>query len=292
MKLGKIVLPSVTTLSLLVGCNSGPSETFLGLVKKDQVGAVAPGITVHLGRMIEERTFADGQESSLRKTMEVLGNQMGFRIEASKGGSRYMPVTQYTLADVKDPSLPGLSITREGDLVVIHPDYKKDVIIESATAPREGFEKLMATATSSQDKVSAEAMLSLFGDKDAKGTVAKMETVDQETRKKKALAFETNVDRVRKDNGYAKAWFITFRLRQSTNLSAESPFWPLADALGRARTKDVIEKNPSFLATSNFWAAHGKQDTKATLVTYSMVAFQDSKGGLAKTEGWQAFKGE
>jgi hypothetical protein len=279
-------------LSALVGCDSRPSEGFLDLVRKERMGTASPEITVHLGRALEERTFAGTQESGLRKTMETLGNQMGFRVEASAGGTRYMPATRCVVVDFKDPGLPGVLISREGEVVRIRPDYRKDVIIESATTPRDGFEKLMATVTTGQDKAGAEAVLSLFGDKNAKGTVAKMEAMDQETRKKKALAFESNVDRVRKDNGYAKAWLITYRLRHATNIPNESPFWSLVDALGRARTKDVIERNPAFNVTSAFWSAHGKQDTKATLATYSVVAFQDPSGGLAKTEGWQAFKGE
>ncbi len=292
MKTVKLLLLDTIALSLAVGCTSRPSDAFLDLVKKDRIGAAVPEITIRLGRAIEERTFAGDKESSLRQAMEVLGNQMGFRIEASAGGTRYMPATQYTLVDVKDPGLPGVSIVRDGDLVRIRPNFQRDVIIESATPPKEGFEKMMAAATSTKDKASAETMLALLGDKDAKGTVAKMETMDQDTRQKKALAFETNVERVCKDNGYAKAWFVTYRLRQSTNLPAESPFWVLADALGKARTKDVIERNATFIWASAFWAARGKQDIKATLVTYSVVAFQDSKGALAKTEGWQAFKGE
>jgi hypothetical protein len=286
------ILPPTIALALLFGCASHPSEAFLDLVKKDRVGTVIPEITVHLGKVLDERTFADDKESSLRKAMEILGNRMGFRIEASKGGSRYMPAMQYTLADQKDPGLPGVSISRNGDVVKITPDYRRDLIIEAATTPRDGFEKLITTVNSSQDKATATAMLALFGDKDAKGTVTRLEEADKETRNKKARAFEANVERVRKDSGYAKAWFITYRLKQSSALPEDSPFWSLADALARARTKDVIEKNPAYLASSNFWTAHGKQDTKATLVTYSVVAFQDAKGGLAKTEGWQAFKGE
>lgn len=292
MNLGKPILPTAIALAALVGCTSRPSEAFVDLVKKDRIGTAAPEITIRLGRAIEERTFAGDKESSLRQAMEVLGNQMGVRIEASTGGTKYMPVTQYTLVDVKDPGLQGISIVRDADLVRIRPNFQRDVIIESATSPKEGFEKMMAAATSTKDKASAEAMLSLFGDKDAKGTAAKMEAMDLDTRNKKALDFETNVDRIRKDNGYAKAWFVTYRIRQSTNLPAESPFWMLVDALGKARTKDVIEKNAAFVLSSAFWTAHGKQDIKATLVTYSVVAFHDSKGALAKIEGWQAFKGE
>ena len=292
MKITKPLLQGAVTLSVLVGCGSPPSEGFLELVRKDRMGSAAPEITVRLDRAIEERAYAADKESGLRKAMETLGNQMGFRIEASTGGTRYLPVTQYALLDAKDPGLPGLSVTREGDLVRIRPDYRKDVIIDAATTPKEGFERLMATSTSSQEKAGAEAVMALLGDKDAKGTVAKLESMDQETRKRKAVAFEANVERVRRDNGYAKAWFVTYRLRHATALPAESPFWTLAEALGKARTKDVIERNPAYAGSSAFWAARGKQDIKSTLVTYSVVAFQDRDGGLAKTEGWQAFKGE
>lgn len=292
----RIPLPiplAMAALLVLAGCDSRPSDGFLDLVRKDREGSAAPEITVRLGRSLEERIFAGTQESGLRKVMETLGNQMGFRVEASTAGTRYMPSMRCVVVDVKDPGLPGVSIGKEGDVVRIRPDYRKDVIIESATTPRDGFEKMMAAAvTTGQDKAGAEALLSLIGDKDAKGTVAKMEAVDQETRKRKAQAFETNVERICKDNGYAKAWFIKFRMRSATSVPNESPFWTLVDALGKARTKDVIERNPAFNATAAFWSAHGKQDTKSTLTTYSVVAFQDSKGGLAKTEGWQAFKGD
>jgi hypothetical protein len=294
MRFTKHFMPCMTALVALTGCGSRPSEGFLDLVRQERTGAATPEITIHLGRAIEERASSGGQESGLRKAMEALGNQMGFRIEASTGGSRYLTTTRYVLADMKDPGLSGITIIREGDVVRIRPDYRREVIIESAATPRDGFEKMIATApaASAQDKAGAEAMLALFGDKDAKGTVAKIEATDQETRKRKVAAFETNVDRVRKDNGYAKAWFITYRLRHATNIPQESPFWILADALGRVRAKDVIERNPAYTATSSLWASHGKQDTKSSLTTYASVAFEDSKGHLAKTEPWLTFKGE
>lgn len=292
MKIARPLLQGTIALSVLVGCGSRPSEGFLELVRKDRMGSPPPEITVRLGRAIEERAFAGEQDSGLRKAMETLGNRMGFRIEASISGTRYLPLTRYTLVDVKDPGLPGLAVTREGDLVRVRPDYRKDVIIDAATTPKVGFERLMATSTSSQEKAGAEAMMAFLGDKDAKGTIAKLESMDQETRNRKAIAFEANVDRVRRDNGYAKAWFVTYRLRHTTALPTESPFWMLAEALGKANAKDVIERNPAYLGSSAFWAARGKQDVKSTLVTYSVVAFQDRSGGLAKTEGWQAFKGE
>ncbi len=292
MRFSQSAVSTILLFPALIGCDSRPSEAFIELVKKDREGSATPEITVRLGRALEERTFSGPKGNGLRKAMEILGNQMGFRVEASAGGTRFMPSTRCVVVDFKDPGMPGVSITREADVVRIRPDYRKDMIIESATTPREGFEKMMAAANVGQDKVGAEAMLSPLGDKDAKGTVATMEVVDRETRKRKALFFEANVDRVRMDNGFAKAWFITYRLRHATNIPGESPFWSLMDALGKARTKDVIERNPAFNATSAFWSTHGKQDTKATLATYSVVAFQDSKGGLAKTEGWLAFKGE
>ncbi len=292
MKHAQPALLAMVALFFLLGCDSHPSEGFLDLVRKDREGSLAPEIVVHLGRALEERALVGAQGTDLHKVMETLGNQMGFRIEASKGGTRYLATTRYVLADIQDPGLPGLSVTREGDVVRIRPDYRKEAIIESATTPHEGFERMVNTANPGQDKLGAEALLYLFGDKDAKSTVSKLEAVDQETRKRKATAFGTNVDRVRKDNGYAKAWFITYRLRHATNIPSDSPFWTLVDALGRARTKDVIERNTAFNGTSAFWLARGKQDTKSTLATYSVVAFQDSNGGLAKTEGWLAFKGE
>lgn len=288
----KTLLPVVISLSILMGCAPHPGGAFLDLVKKDRAGSTVPELTIKLGRPVEERNIQGDRPSSLRKVMEVLGNQMGFRIEATSIGARYMPATHYTLVDVKAPELPGLSIKREGDLVKVRPDYRREVVIEAVADPRKGFEQLIQRSASSQDKHSAEAMLSILGDKDAKGTLAKLDQMDQETRKRRINAFATNVERVRQDNGYAKAWFITYRLRQSSSLSSDSPFWALAEALNRARTGDVIEKSQGFLTASSFFAGHGKEDTKATLVTYSVVAFQDSKGGLAKTEGWQAFKGE
>ena len=292
MRIAKPILSGALALSVLTGCVSRPSEGFLDLVRKDRAGSPPPEITVRLGRAIEERAFAGEQDSGLRKVMETLGNKIGFRIEASTSGTRYLPLTRYTPVDVKDPVLPGLAVTREGDLVRIRPDYRKEVIIDAATTPKEGFERMMATYTSSQEKAGAEAVMALLGDRDAKGTVAKLESMDQETRKRKALAFEANVERVRKDNGYARAWFVTYRLRHATALPAESPFWALAEALGRVRAKDVIERNPAYLGTSAFWTGRGKQDTKSTLTTYSVVAFQDRDGGLAKTEAWPIFKGE
>ena len=287
----QIVLPGLLALALM-GCSSRPSGSFLDLVKRERAVAGVPELTIKLGKALEESRFAGDRPSSLRKAMEVLGNQMGFRIETSSSGTRYLPAAKYALVDVKAPVLPGLTITREGDLVKIRPDYRREVVIEMATSPRDGFAQLMAKATTSQERSSAEAMLSFLGDKDAKGTLAKMETMDQEARKRRIEAFAANVERVRQDNGYAKAWFVTYRLRQVSTLPADSPFWTLVDALSRARTEDVIARNQAFLAASAFLAAHGKEDTKATLATYSVVAFQDAKGGLAKTEGWQAFKGE
>lgn len=292
MRIATPILSGAIALSVLTGCASRPSEGFLDLVRKDRAGSPLPEITIRLGRAIEEGAFAGAQDSGLRKAMETLGNQMGFRIEASTGGTRYLSLTRYTPVDVKDLGLPGVAVTRDGDLVRIRPDYRKDVIIDAATTPKEGFERMMVMSTSSQEKAGAETVMALLGDKDAKGTIGKLESMDQETRKRKAIAFEANVERIRKDNGYAKAWFVTYRLRYATTLPAESPFWALAEALGKVHTKDVIERNPAYLGTSAFWAARGKQDTKSTLTTYSVVAFQDRDGGLAKTEGWQAFKGE
>lgn len=292
MKPATIAYPSLLAISALIGCSSRPSESFLDLVRRDRNLDMVPELTLKLGRVLEERTFSGDQPSSLRKTMEVLGNQMGFRIEATSSGTKFLPTTHFALVDLKAPDLPGLSIKREGDLVKIHPDYRRELVIDSATSPSEGFEQMLAKATGTQEKASAETMLTILGDKDAKGTVAKMEMMDQEARKRRVTAFAANVERVRRDNSYGKAWFITYRVRQSTELPSDSPFWALVDALGRARTGNVIEKNKAFLMASGFFSAHGKEDTKSTLVTYAVVAFQDSKGGLAKTEGWQAFKGE
>ena len=281
-------LPCLLLLAF-IGCSSKPSESFLAQFKSIQEASRVPALTVHLGRSLEVSNLSGSDR--LKMAVETLATQMGFRVEASKvRGGFFSDRTKYDFTGFQPPQFPGLSFQQEGENVRIKPSYKEEVILEWTKAPAEGFEYLAATQASSNEGL--EVGLAAMGVKDSKAMLEKLAKAGAESRKAKAKTFEENVVRAMKDNRYTKAWLVQFRKRESTDLPADSPFWKLVESLPGGSASPVVEPDAAYRMCQSFFARKGQADTKATLRTYAVVAFQDANGKCAKTEPWSTFAAE
>jgi hypothetical protein len=289
----KPYVPLVAALLLAISfaCKPKPSEALLDQVKTKLQLEEKPGFDISMG-LPAEVTYAKATE--VRTEAEILANKLGFRIEVSQGKKGFVPMTTYTLQDFKAPSLPGLSFQKAGSTVKIQADFQMDVVVESALPPKEGFETTQGKEKSAAEREKEIAEATAMGFKDAaKATDADI-AASQEKRKELANAYAKAVDLVCKDNGYKRAWFITYRRKGRSTLPENSPFWEFADAWLATGGKEgfTVIPNAALLVldqTSGWVKNHGQLKVKDSLTEYCIVAFEGTDGKLAKTDNWQAF---
>jgi hypothetical protein len=160
--------------------------------------------------------------------------------------------------------------------------------------PKEGFETTQGKEKSAAEREKEIAEATAMGFKDAaKATDADI-AASQEKRKELANAYAKAVDLVCKDNGYKRAWFITYRRKGRSTLPENSPFWEFADAWLATGGKEgfTVIPNAALLVldqTSGWVKNHGQLKVKDSLTEYCIVAFEGTDGKLAKTDNWQAF---
>jgi hypothetical protein len=291
MRLHALSVPLAIATIFLIGCNTGPSEAFLRAFRASEESKKTPALVVHLGKRVEISSFDTSANARFKAAIESLANRMGFRVEASEVKHGYFTRgTAYDLVAFQTPQLPGLTFLQESDHVTIQPDYHEELILEWAKPPKEGYETLLSDQRMGADKGSLEAGLMAMGVKDPKAMLEKLAKADEETRKAKAKGFAENIERTRKDNGYAKAWFLQFRKRETTAVPADSPWWALCEGL--SGTSPALEFNTPYRATATFWTRKGQADTKATLRTHAVIAFEGASGVCAKIEPWSTFQPE
>lgn len=283
------LLPCLLLL-LFLGCSKTPSDSFLTQAKSTLAAGKVPALVVHLHRSLE----AGGPAAAVRTkaAAEILGNQMGFRIELSTEPRHgWAPEhTRYEFTGFQAPNLSGLTFDQSGDTVRIRPSYAEQPIIEWARTPEAGYKSLFVSPVDSKEN--RELGLAAMGVKDSRQVLEKLSHASAESRQAKAKTFSDNVARAVQDNGFARAWLLQYRKREATVLPAGSPFWTLLEALLGGSAPPVVEPDVAFRACQSFFARRGQPDTKASLRTYAVIAFQDRNGNCVKTEPWTTFVGE
>jgi hypothetical protein len=220
--------------------------------------------------------------------MEILANRMGFRIEVgSRTRGWFARVTTYAFTGYTQVQLPGLSMIQAGDTVRIKPDFQLEPVLESVRTPTAGIEALIKSAPSGDE--SALAMMIAMGLKAPSGTLEAIQKDDQARKEAKVKGFLMNLDRVRRDNHYKRAWIVTYRVRYASTLPQDSPFWTLAEGLTAANSGPAFSANPAMAETAGFWARHGKEDLKGSLVAKVTIAFENAQGTLARVEPISSF---
>ena len=298
MRRSPLVPAAAVLLAFSLGCGlkpGKPNDAFLNQVKASLGSQEGPEFTVILDKV--DGTIHESKNQKLKAQIMILANQMGFRVEASSTkpfASQPLTIPHFEIQSFKNPNLPGVTFQQDGQKVLIHPDYREEIIIESALPPLEGREEDLGRAKSSAQRAQAIAEAKILGVKDAEGAVDADIAANKELKKAKAKEFADNVDRIAKDNGYKRAWYITYRTRESTSIPKDSPFWALMDAWHDAGDSQIFVLLPtrSPLVFVGFFKTHGQVDMSASLQRYSVVAFEGQDGKLAKTEPWKTFEGK
>ena len=283
-----LLLTAAAALVLVVGCKPAPSDSYVANLKTYFTDRCAkdsdPSFRVTLGTN-DGNAFDLNGNQKLRGYMEALGNNMGFRIEASQVRQGFLTVPRYALTGFNAPTLPGVTFKNDGKVVTITPDYRAQMTIESILPPEEGFAAARGKALSGAQRDQQIAAAKVLGLKDAKSAVDADIAANKEGQAEAAKKFAESVQRVCKDNSYKRAWYVSYRVKESTTVPKDSPFWKLVDAFLELKgTSDKVLASP-------FWRNHGEPDLKATLEVYNIVAFEGQDGKVAKTEPWTVFVG-
>jgi hypothetical protein len=277
-------------LLLLAGslaCKPKPSEAFIEQVKATLHTEEQPGFTLTMGLPMEGGAT---KSSDLRPLAEVMANRLGFRIEVSTPKKPSGSVT-YAFQAFKAPTLPGLTFRQDGTAVKILTDAHWDMVIESLLPPKEGFESTLGREKTAAEREKEIAEATALGLKDATTATDANITFDKEKRKEKAEAFAKAVERYCTDNGFKRAWFVTYRKKFAGTLPKDSPFWAMVDAWSKASSGQLVPlmPNAAALAHAQWLDKRGEVEVKESLTEYCLVAFEKADGTLAKTEGWKAF---
>ncbi len=283
-------------LLLLAGtlaCTPKPSEAFLEQVKATVRPQEQPGFEISTG-IPAEVTVAKASE--VRAEAEILANKLGFRIEIGHGKKGFLPTTTYSVQDFKAPTLPGLSFQKDGEAVKILADLQQEMVIESALPPKEGFLALQRRGKTSAERESEIAAAKALGIKDARNAVDAEITAQKEKVAERAESFAEAVEKIRKDNGFKRAWFVHYRIKSECAVPENSPFWELAKAWMATKGEGfTIMPNAALMVLDeqHQWVEkRGQLEVKDSLETYSVIAFEGADGKLAKTEGWKSFLAE
>ena len=280
-----LVIPVVT---LGLACRTQPSDKLLEAFRQKEQQHI-PGIMVipteDDGTLaFEEVPYNGGYNNKLREVMEVLGNDLGFRVEmhTRQVGSSFMRLTlnSYRVVSLAQKTLPGLTITQDGALWTLHPDFKDEVVIEKAVPAEKGIEQWEEES----HKADFQAL---------KGELLAESKADAA---KKVEAFQVNVARIQKDLNAKHAWWVEFRHRPSTTLPSDSPLWKLTDALIQAPAGQTQGTNSNLesmevglIPQLDFFKTKGQINLKDNLQAYICVLFEGADGSLIKAEGFQTF---
>lgn len=279
---------AVPAVLLGIACNSRPSEKLLEAFKQKEKFTL-PGLMVTKamddGMMAyDEVPYNTAYNTKLREVMEVLGNDLGFRVEVATrqtGGPFFRSnLKAYRVVSVTPKALPGLSIKQDGSIWNLLVDYKDEVVVEKATSADKGVEQWMEETRKEDFKT-------------LKGELLAASKADAA---KKVAAFQQNVGRIQKDLGAKRAWWVEFRHRPSTNLPPESPVWNLTTALLEApvvqtsgTTVPLATMSLPVLTHASFFKNKGQVNLKENLQSYVCVLFEGQDGGLLKGEGFKTF---
>ena len=281
----RIVLVCAAWLAL--GCNHRPSDAFIHQFQKLQVAGEPPTLTVHLHQSLVIPDTPDFE--NIRNAVEILANQMGFRVEAThlprKG---WIPDrTQFDFTGFQAQSLPGLNFTQEGDFVRLKPDLSQQIIVEWVKPPAEAFQAMVASQNLLTESLKGD--LAVLPRKDRLEMVEKLTKAEADLRKATVEEFMQNVARATKDSGCVRAWVIQFRQQESSSIPKDSPFWRFSAALPAGTAPPVLVSDPAYRTFQRFLAHNGKPDPKASIQTCTAVAFQDASGACIKTKPWSFF---
>lgn len=286
MRAPHLLIAGALVLGTTIGCKPRPSETFLAQVKETESKVQPPTFHRSLGAALDGNPFDQDGNQKLRAFVEVLANSMGFKVEASQVKRGFLIFPRYEFVDFQAPTMSGVSFRRDGQTVHIQPDFKVDMILESVLEPQQGYEEQQGKELSSAGRQQEIATAKALGVKDAAAAVDADLAANKEKRQERAKAFAEAVERVRKDNGFKRAWFVKYRLKKSTSIPKDSPFWALVDAFMVAKGSAESDFDDAF------WKQHGQVEVKDSLAPFCIVAFEGQDGKLAKTEGWKAFISE
>lgn len=285
MRAPHLLIAGALVLAAL-GCKPRPSESFLAQVRETESKVQPPTFHRSLGAALDGNPADQDRNQKVRAFVEVLANSMGFKVEASQVKKGFLTFPRYEFVDFQAPTLPGVTFRRDGQTVHIQPDFKVDMILESVLVPQQGYEEQQGKEMSSAGRHQEIATAKALGVKDAAAAVDAYIAANQERRQERAKAFAEAVERVRKDNGFKRAWFVKYRLKKSTSIPKDSPFWALVDAFMVAKGSAESDFDDVF------WKQHGEVDVKDSLAPFCIVVFEGQDGKLAKTEGWKAFISE
>jgi hypothetical protein len=250
------LLPASLILISSMACSPRANEAFLADIKKSEAPKETPIVLVLARKRLDAEGWNSAQHAKLNELVELLASRLGFRIEVShaKAGPS---ANIYSFTDFMPPTLQGLTFKREnlgdGFTVEVRPDYAREVVLDEVIDAQSGIKKHVQGPNAS--------------------------------------TFAENVERIRKDNQYKRAWIVSYHFKQSSSLPQDSPFWDLCTKLldEKQLWGKVAIPNAEIALTANFWKSRGQGTTLASLASYRIVAFEAQDGKLAKTEGWKAF---
>lgn len=301
LRYSQVVLSTFIVLVTMgnLACNSKPKDALLAEIKKSEVPSEenAPAMWVIMKGQRAGNVMNPDFNNKLHSSMELLATKFGFRIEVGsiKPNMFMGAVKTYEIKDFSAPNLPGLTL-KSGNvagipIVNITPDYHREMVIEEASDPKIGMRKYQESDPSKL--IEDATWLKAMGIQVSAGAAKEISKITAVQKENALKLFVDNVERIRQDKGYKRAWFIRYRVKESSTVPADSPFWDLCDTAllaGKVAYADIgIGTSPWFTASSAFWAAHGQLDTKAALQQHIVVAFEGADGKLAKLEDWNSF---
>lgn len=267
-----------------------PSEILVEQIKASLQKDGKPGFEINTALPFK---VGEGKAVEVRTLAELLANSLGFLIEFSSYREGVTPVTTYTFREFNAPNLPGLSFRKEGSIVKMLADFRWDISIESVLRPKEGIETKLGKENlgiQPQNEIAETAAISF---KNTGKTTPANFASNKGKREEVAQAYAKAIEKVRKDNGYSRAWFVTYRKRPRNYVPRDSPFWQFSEAwLATGDEGSFILPNAELMILDMElqWVKNrGQSVVKDALVDYYVVVFEDGDGKLAKTENLKAF---
>ncbi len=256
-----------------LACSNKPSASLTEEFKKALLGGnAAPKMQVKIGTRAEGDPYV-GQEN-LHHQMTLLASTFGFRIEVSTVRRAYLPATKvYEIQGFNAPTMSGVTFKQDGQVVTIEANRQVELVIEEAGNP-----EIVAKPFLDQQAL---ILASMAGKENEK--------ISHALSKASATEFAKNVERIRRDQGYPKAYLFRFRKVERTSVPEDSPLWELAEATTSIVPNSHISLGMELNKDSTFWSNKGKSSSKDALSQNLMVVFTDNNGKLAKMEGWQTF---
>lgn len=286
-------LVAVASVTTGIGCKSHPGAMVLQAFQQQQATTLK-GLWIvkykadtDIGAY-DEIPYAENYNTELAQAMDVLGNEMGFKVEVANKtlGSGFLShaIKSYRVISYSPKALPGVTVKEQAEdkdnvaSWAVIPDFKDEVVIEKATSIKDGIE----------DNAKRD-LNSLSGDLLAAGKAEAARRID---------VFEQNTARAQSDIGAKKAWWVEYRHRISTVVPADSPFWKVTDALAAAPPAVSPEPYNAMLGWINradantvpdFYKSKGQADVGSQIKAFTQILFEGSDGKLVKSVGWKTF---